>query len=402
MTFLPRPQLPQQVIDEALCIGSNEERSRLIICAWFMKDKPLEENARFLMEHYGENGAGFYLDDRPYSVWYNAEGLRVSSGESVQRSATVLSWEDAARRIRELLELGRYMPQSEIDRAPEYEKARLAEDLLYMYRDIDGDNKDAYFLTMKPVYELHGGFPEMSAAVKELLEQPDTLQALVDECRAFIDAYEQDPNILRFRYRPKELLQRLTDLQREPLTFTAAEGYDPQRRFFISGDELDQVLRGSTEYRLPVCLYKLRVKFHILLGKLHRHRWVISVQQLLCLGKQVTVVKQHLEDGVFFEFGGQCGHLFIQHPPDGDIPLPVVSTRKVNDALCLCADDVVVVGCEIDQVLRQLTRGKRVSVQLHGRSVGVENDPAVHKLSHLKNNLSCHFIILLFFVTKYK
>ena len=257
MTFLPRPQLPQQVIDEALCIGSNEEQSRLIICAWFMKDKPLEENARFLMAHYGENGAGFYLNDRPYSVWYNAEGLRVSSGESVQRSATVLSWEDAAKRIRELLELGRYMPQSEIGRAPEYEKARLADDLLYMYRDIDGDNKDAYFLTMKPAYELHGGFPEMSAAVKELLEQPDTLQALVGECRAFIDAYEQDPNILRFRYRPKELLQRLTDLQREPLTFTAAEGYDPQRRFFISGDELDQVLRGNTEYRLAVYSFYL-------------------------------------------------------------------------------------------------------------------------------------------------
>lgn len=257
MTFLPRPQLPQQVIDEALCIGSNEEQSRLIICAWFMKDKPLEENARFLMAHYGENGAGFYLNDRPYSVWYNAEGLRVSSGESVQRSATVLSWEDAAKRIRELLELGRYMPQSEIGRAPEYEKARLADDLLYMYRDIDGDNKDAYFLTMKPAYELHGGFPEMSAAVKELLEQPDTLQALVGECRAFIDAYEQDPNILRLRYRPKELLQRLTDLQREPLTFTAAEGYDPQRRFFISGDELDQVLRGNTEYRLAVYSFYL-------------------------------------------------------------------------------------------------------------------------------------------------
>ena len=176
----------------------------------------------------------------------------MSSGESVQRSATALSWEDAAKRIRELLDLGRYMPQSEIDRAPEFEKAQLADDLLYMYRDIDGDGKEAYFLSMKPAYDLHGGFPDMSAAVKKLLEQPDTLQALVDDCRAFIDAYEKDHSILRFRYRPKELLQRLTDLQREPLTFTAADGFAPQRRFFISGDELDQVLRGSTDYRLAV------------------------------------------------------------------------------------------------------------------------------------------------------
>ena len=252
LSFMPRPQLPQQIIDEALCIGSNEEHSRLMICAYFMKDKPLQDNARFLMEHYGENGAGFYFGDRQYSVWYNAEGFRVSSGESVQRSATALSWEDAAKRIRELLDLGRYMPQSEIDRAPEFEKAQLADDLLYMYRDIDGDGKEAYFLSMKPAYDLHGGFPDMSAAVKKLLEQPDTLQALVDDCRAFIDAYEKDHSILRFRYRPKELLQRLTDLQREPLTFTAADGFAPQRRFFISGDELDQVLRGSTDYRLAV------------------------------------------------------------------------------------------------------------------------------------------------------
>lgn len=249
---MPRPQLPQQIIDEALCIGSNEEYSRLMICAYFMKGKPLQDNARFLMEHYGENGAGFYFGDRQYSVWYNAEGFRVSSGESVRRSATALSWEDAAKRIRELLDLGRYMPQSEIDRVPEFEKARLADDLLYMYRDIDGDGRESYFLSMKPAYDLHGGFPDMSAAVKKRLEQPDTLQALVDDCRAFIDAYEKDHSILRFRYRPKELLQRLTDLQREPLTFTAADGYAPQRRFFISGDELDQVLRGSTDYRLAV------------------------------------------------------------------------------------------------------------------------------------------------------
>ena len=51
------PKLPQQIIDEALCVGANDEHSRLIICAYFMKDKP--DNAAFLQRHYGENGAGF-------------------------------------------------------------------------------------------------------------------------------------------------------------------------------------------------------------------------------------------------------------------------------------------------------------------------------------------------------
>ena len=87
-SIFPHPALPQQVIDEALCIGANDQNSRLIICAYFKKDKP--DNARFLAEHYGENGAGFYLDGRQYAIWYNAEGIRIAQGESAQRSSATL------------------------------------------------------------------------------------------------------------------------------------------------------------------------------------------------------------------------------------------------------------------------------------------------------------------------
>ena len=37
-SFFSQPQLPQQVIDEALCIGFNDRNSRLIICAYFMEN----------------------------------------------------------------------------------------------------------------------------------------------------------------------------------------------------------------------------------------------------------------------------------------------------------------------------------------------------------------------------
>ena len=115
-TFFSQPQLPQQVIDEALCIGFNDRNSRLIICAYFMKDKPLEDNAAFLQKRYGTNGAGLYIQDREYAVWYDPEGIRVSNGRTAQkRHATLISWTQAAKRIRDLLDLGRYMPQSEID-----------------------------------------------------------------------------------------------------------------------------------------------------------------------------------------------------------------------------------------------------------------------------------------------
>ena len=255
-SIFPHPALPQQVIDEALCIGANDQNSRLIICAYFKKDKT--DNARFLAEHYGENGAGFYLDGRQYAIWYNAEGIRIAQGESAQRSsATLIPWEQAAARIRELLDLGRYMPQSELDRVDGYERQQRAAQLWYLRQDFAEGTADAGYLpTVNAIYGKNHGFPEESAAISDLLGHPEGLQNLRDELEQFVQAYRENRELLRFHFhRPQKLLEQLSDLQREPLHFTAAEGYAPQRRFFISGDEIDNLLRGgkrSTDYRLAV------------------------------------------------------------------------------------------------------------------------------------------------------
>lgn len=251
----------QQVIDEALRIGANDRNSCLIVCAYFMKDKPLEENARFLMRHYGTSGAGFYLNDRQYAIWYSGEGIRLSSGESAQgRTAMLISWTNAAKRIRELLDLGRYMPQAELDRVQDYEYQQIAESLWYLRQDFDdGALEQALLPTVNGIYMSHGGFPENTAEIKKLLRQPESLQTLVDEVSTFISAYESDRDILRFHFHcPREILQRLTDLQRESIIFTAAESFEPQRKQFITMDEIDKLLRsGNTFYRLGVYSYYL-------------------------------------------------------------------------------------------------------------------------------------------------
>ena len=255
-SFMPRPQLSQQIIDEALCIGSNEPQSRLIICAYFMKDHTMEENAQFLAAHYGENGAGFYVNDRQYALWYNTDGIRIASGDSAQgRNVALLTWEQAAKRIRELLDLGRYMPQSELDMVSDHELRTLADRMLLLSRDISKEYWDAEYLpTMRLIHSSRQGFPEMVDQLQKLLIDPDMLQKIAVEWKTFADTHAQNPDILRFRfYRPKEISNQLQDLQREPVTFIAAEDYNPQRHFYISGDEIDKVLRGSSaDYRLGV------------------------------------------------------------------------------------------------------------------------------------------------------
>ena len=250
------PKLPQQIIDEALCVGANDEHSRLIICAYFMKNKP--DNAAFLQRHYGENGAGFYFDGEKVSLWYDAEGMRIARGNTAQRSnATLISWEEAAKRIRELLELGRYMPQSELDEVEHYERMQLADSIAYTSRDMTAEARNAGFLPLAMLARsVKGGYPETQKQIYELLCAPDTLQKCVDEWAAFNTALDAGQDLLRFRfYRPKAILERLRDLQREPLHFTVADGFVPDRQFFISADEVDKVLRGgehSTDYRLGV------------------------------------------------------------------------------------------------------------------------------------------------------
>ncbi len=255
--FTPR-KMAQQIVDEALCIGANDRESVLKIVAYFMKDKPLEDNAAFLKEHYKTNGAGFYYDGRRISLWYGEDGMHIAEGTSALQSyATHLSWEQAAKRIRELLDLGRYAPQDVLLRAPDFERESLAQTMMFTVRDISEEAAEQNFApTVKLVLSSRKSFDEEKKDLAALLADPERLDKIVKEWQAFADAHAQNPDLMRFRfYRPKTVLARLQDLQREPVIFQTAEPNTAfERTYFISQDEIDKALRseGSEEYRLSV------------------------------------------------------------------------------------------------------------------------------------------------------
>ena len=252
-------QLPQQLIDEALCIGSNREKSRIIICAEFRKDKPLEENAAFLQKHYGTNGAGFFFDGRKVSIWYTSDGIRISWGSTAQiRHATVLTWEQAAKRIRELLDLGRYMPHNEIDQAVDYDRKVLADHLVYFRRELSKQAVEAGFLPLTSKFHLsHDWYPETKSELHLALENPEQVELFIKEFEELAAAWEKDSTLIKSKqYDPRETMRRLSDLRLEPVRFEAAEYVSHDRQYFISDDERDQVLRTRfSDYRLNVYSY---------------------------------------------------------------------------------------------------------------------------------------------------
>lgn len=260
--FFPQLQLPQQVMDEALCMGFNDRDSRKIICAYFMKDKP--DNADFLQRSYGTNGAGLIIQDQDYAVWYDPEGIRISPGHTVRNlHTTLVTWEQAAKRIRELLDMGRYIPKDELEQVPAFERRRIAQSLAFAVRECSAQVKeDGYLPLTAKTYSSNRGFPEIEAQMQRLLESPDTLKQLIDEWTLFSAAHANDRSLMVSRlYNPAELLQKLEDLQRIPLTFTAAEGFDSLRRYFISDDEINQALRGhESEFRSRLDVFSFFIR----------------------------------------------------------------------------------------------------------------------------------------------
>ncbi len=251
LSFFTQP-ISQQVIDDALRIGSNHENSRLLICAYFKKDKSPEENARFLQDHYsdryGENGTGFYVGDQKYAMWYNHDSIRIAEGETVRNEpSAIITWDQAAERIRELLDQGTYLPQNELERVDQFERQELANRLLYLRDDFaEGTAEKGYLPSINAVFFMPRGFQDEVPAVMDLLNQPNSLQTVREELAIFAQAYEEDRSLLRFHnQKPQQLLERLSDLQKEPLQFAVAEGYHPPQRFFISEDEIDNLLRGT-------------------------------------------------------------------------------------------------------------------------------------------------------------
>ena len=199
-------------------------------------------------------GAGFYLDGRQYAIWYNAEGIRIAQGESAQRSsATLIPWEQAAARIRELLDLGRYMPQSELDRVDGYERQQRAAQLWYLRQDFAEGTADAGYLpTVNAIYGKNHGFPEESAAISDLLGHPEGLQNLRDELEQFVQAYRENRELLRFHFhRPQKCWSSFPTCSGTAALYRRRRVRPPAAFFHLRGRDRQPSPGWKTQHRLP-------------------------------------------------------------------------------------------------------------------------------------------------------
>ena len=234
--------LSQDDIDTVLRYGGNADDSRMRITAEFMKDKPTETHAAFLKSLY-HGGNGFHLGMQDISAWYAEDGIRIASGRQAEnaRYAQVILWNDAAKRIGELLSAGEFATETELAEAAGNERRLAAQELVYLQRDIREDVRDKYF--DKSWFD--GIFSESCDRITDILSDDSMRNIVTDAASRFAEDYAKDKSLLLFHYhKPEETARKLRELADMKRTFRGGLTEMPPAEEFITEDEINHVFSG--------------------------------------------------------------------------------------------------------------------------------------------------------------
>ena len=239
--------IPQSDIDHILRMEGNADYARMKIATEFSKGKSVEEIAAFLKSTF-HGGNGVVTENGRYSAWYAEDGIHIANGDAARylTSAKVVSWQEAAERIGQLLEQGEYATNVELAEAPGHECAELAQSIWYLRQDLSEKARAQGYLSCLSDMR-GGGFPEETARLAERLRDPAFREVLMDDLAQLRSDYREDRSLLRFHYhKPDKIEQGLRELSLPRREYRTEMAEIPAVQRFITEDEIAATLtRGS-------------------------------------------------------------------------------------------------------------------------------------------------------------
>ena len=239
--------IPQSDIDHILRMEGNADYARMKIATEFSKGKSVEEIAAFLQSSF-HGGNGVVTENGRYSAWYADDGIHIANGDAARHltSAKVVSWQEAAERIGQLLTQGEYAANVELAEAPGHERAELAQSIWYLRQDLSEKARAQGYLSCLSDMR-GGGFPEETARLAERLTDPAFREVLMDDFSQLRSDYREDRSLLRFHYhKPDKIEQGLRELSLPRREYRTEMAEIPAVQRFITEDEIAATLtRGS-------------------------------------------------------------------------------------------------------------------------------------------------------------
>ena len=231
---------PQEVMDDVLRLGGNTDELRMRVVAEFEKRRSIDEIAAFLPTVY-RGGNGFTVNSYKYAVWYTDDGIRIAQGEQAryERGAQLIPWAEAAVRIGELLDAGRYATKVEVAGAEDYEHELIARKLRNLQQDLSEGNEGMF----PSLADVDGGYPEAVQKIAAKLADPEGREAVLGDYLAFREAYKADRSVLRFHYHDVDgIFVSLAAQLLERRKFTSNMERVPDVNSFITQDEIGNTL----------------------------------------------------------------------------------------------------------------------------------------------------------------
>ena len=239
--------IPQADIDHILRMEGNADYARMKIATEFSKGKSVEEIAALLQSSF-HGGNGVVTESGRYSAWYADDGIHIANGDAARylTSAKVVSWQEAAERIGQLLTQGEYAANVELAEAPGHERAELAQAVWYLRQDLSEKARAQGYLSCLSDMR-GGGFPEETARLAERLTDPAFREVLMDDLAQLRSDYREDRSLLRFHYhKPDKIEQGLRELSLPRREYRTEMAEIPAVQRFITEDEIAAALtRGS-------------------------------------------------------------------------------------------------------------------------------------------------------------
>lgn len=242
-----RFELPmqQEEIDAVLIHGGNEDHLRLKVLAEYSKGKSVEELADFLQRNF-QGGNGYEVEGNKVCAWYDTEGIYLSNDvSSSEEPSQILLWEEAAKRIGELIDKGEYATNVEVAEAFSFERKELAEKLWFLKGDFADEVRNSYLPILNG--DEKKGYPDKTEELAENLKNSEFRNVLREEYETFLQDYDKNPSVLRFHYhKTQDILQRLQDLEIPRKEFISNMMEIPNIKGFITEDEMDENLRRGS------------------------------------------------------------------------------------------------------------------------------------------------------------
>lgn len=151
----------QEIIDRVLQDGSGIQHGKYRIYGYFLQNHSREEKTEFLKNEYGFRGRYPVIIGTDIDVLSDAKGLHLNRGED----KLTLKWAEVAKRIDELISVGRYLSKREQENIPEYEKQILVTEIYHFFV-----NQPESFL--RP-YTAGADYNSATKTVRSQIDQPE-------------------------------------------------------------------------------------------------------------------------------------------------------------------------------------------------------------------------------------